>query len=180
MSVLALICHGPKKVIQYFAEEETRNFQEIVKKDVSKFFRSAQALQNLRLHHCADHGFELPPREGNYAGTLTWTLTHDLFTPKFHESCQSFSLYTHWHHKRFGTLLWTFAYIFDMYLFFHQTTVWKTGFKNLEQSLYLCILRFWISITASNYQLYTFLIVALCLYLFIHRLWSYEVGNRWG
>jgi len=61
-------------------------------------------------------------------------------------------------------------YIFDIYLFFSGPQFEKTGFKNLEQSLYLCILwTFRILITVSNYQLYTFLNVALCLWLFIHR-----------
>src|SRR6218665_2384504 len=51
-----------------------------------------------------------------------------------------------------------------MYLFFSAGhSLKKTGFKNLEQSIYLCILWFLISITASNYQLYTFPNVALCL-----------------
>src|SRR6218665_1784974 len=43
---------GPKKVIQCFAEEETINFPQIIKKVISKFFLSASALQKLRLHHC--------------------------------------------------------------------------------------------------------------------------------
>ena len=38
LSVSALICNGPKKVIQYFAEEETWIFPEIIKKVISKFF----------------------------------------------------------------------------------------------------------------------------------------------
>jgi len=38
LSVLAVFCNGPKKVIQYFVEEETRNFPEITKKVISKFF----------------------------------------------------------------------------------------------------------------------------------------------
>jgi len=72
-------------------------------------------------------------------------------------------------------------YIFDIYLFFQRTIVLKkTGLENLEQSLYLCILWFWILITAYNYQLYTFPNVALCLQHFIHWLWFYEVGDRWG
>ena len=33
----------------------------------------------------------------------------------------------------------------------------KTGLENLRHFLYLCIFRFWIFITASNYQLYRFL-----------------------
>src|SRR6218665_1292529 len=42
LSVPTLICNGPKKVIQYFTEEEARNFRDIS--------WSAPALQNLRLH----------------------------------------------------------------------------------------------------------------------------------
>ena len=34
----ALICNGPKKVVQYFAGEETRNFRDI-KRVISKFFQ---------------------------------------------------------------------------------------------------------------------------------------------
>src|SRR6218665_1379321 len=37
-------------------------------------------------------------------------------------------------------------YIFDIYLFFQWITVCKTGLENSEQSLYLCILWFWILI----------------------------------
>jgi len=50
----------------------------------------------------------------------------------------------------------------SLYLFFQRTTVEKTGLENLEQPLYLRILWFWISIrpTASNYQLYTFLLLS--------------------
>jgi len=39
----------------------------------------------------------------------------------------------------------------------------KIGLENLEQSLYLCILWFLILITASNYQLCTFINIALRL-----------------
>jgi len=54
-------------------------------------------------------------------------------------------------------------YIFGIYLFYSEPQFEKTGSENLEKSLYLCILWFWILIMASNYQLYTFQNIALCL-----------------
>jgi len=55
-------------------------------------------------------------------------------------------------------------YIFDIYIsFFSGPQFEKAGLENLEQSLYLCILWFLIFITASNYQLNTFLNIVLCL-----------------
>src|SRR6218665_192104 len=41
LSVPALICNGPKKVIQYFVKEETRNFREIIKKGHFEIFPGA-------------------------------------------------------------------------------------------------------------------------------------------
>jgi len=51
----------------------------------------------------------------------------------------------------------------------------KTGLENLEQLLYLCIFWFRIWITASNYQLYTFLNIWLSH--FIHR--GVILHNAW-
>jgi len=53
--------------------------------------------------------------------------------------------------------------IYRKFIFFSGSQFKKTGLENLEQSLYLCILWFWIWIKASNYQSYTFLNIALWL-----------------
>src|SRR6218665_3372770 len=45
----ALICNGPKRVIQSFAEEETINFREIIKKGHFKIFPGA--LRHFRIGH---------------------------------------------------------------------------------------------------------------------------------
>src|SRR6218665_1163178 len=41
LSVPVLICNGPKKVFQYFAEIKTRNFWEIIKKGHFEIFPGA-------------------------------------------------------------------------------------------------------------------------------------------
>jgi len=48
LNVSALICNGPKKVIQYFAEDETSIFQEIIKKDRFEIFPGA--LRHFRIY----------------------------------------------------------------------------------------------------------------------------------
>src|SRR6218665_480689 len=50
--------------------------------------------------------------------------------------------------------------IFNIYLFSADQSFKKTGLEDLKQSLCLCILWFCISITISNYQLHTFIVVA--------------------
>src|SRR6218665_684014 len=48
LSVPALTCNGPKKVIQNFAEEETRNFPEIIKTGHFEIFPGA--LRHFRIY----------------------------------------------------------------------------------------------------------------------------------
>jgi len=84
----------------------------------------------------------------------------------------------------FRTLLRTLSYNFDMYLFF---SLKETGLENLEQSLYLCILWFWILnvygiqlsiIHVSKYWLMPVIFLFIC---FDFTRWGIdEERNIWG